>query len=60
MIELRWAVPPETTTARPVLQWRQRYTHGPANALGRAWSWTEWEPVPTVVVEPPVPQPTKE
>lgn len=40
MIELRWAVPPETTTAPPVLQYRQ--------TLVGAWS--DWQTVPRVVV----------
>lgn len=50
MIELRWAVPPETTTAPPVLQYRQTV----------AGYWPEdWQDVPRVVVTPEAPTETR-
>jgi hypothetical protein len=52
MVELRWAVPAETTTKGPRLQYR---THG-GPGLG---SWSDWFDVPHVVVQQePTPAPT--
>jgi hypothetical protein len=41
MIQLRWAIPPTTTTKPPALQYRQ----------GGKGQWTDWLDVPTVVVD---------
>lgn len=40
-VELRWAVPPNTTAESRVLQYRRRHSEG---------GWTDWESVPVVVV----------
>ena len=46
MIELRWVVPPGTTTQPPRLQWRSRK----ADPWGQFTLWTDWTFVPTVVM----------
>ena len=50
MVELRWVVPPHTTTLPAKLQWR---AHQPVVEIGGnlcVGDWTEWEDVPTVVL----------
>jgi hypothetical protein len=57
MVELRWAVPAETTTKAPRLQYRQC---SPVISFGAGTGWSEWQDVPWVVVpeEAPKPAPT--
>lgn len=45
-IELRWAVPPDTTTNRPILQWREFESDDQGDILLR-----DWTTVPVVVVD---------
>lgn len=58
-IELRWAVPPDTTTNRPILQWREIDIRG--GCIIR-----DWTTVPVVVADsdddahPPAPEGGKE
>lgn len=55
MVELRWAVPAETTTKAPRLQYRQL----PSVVSFGGPGWSEWQDVPWVVVpEAPQPAPT--
>lgn len=44
-VELRWAVPPWTTTEKAVLQYRVLTSAGEG-----LWFYSEWKDVPTVVV----------
>lgn len=55
MVELRWAVPEGTSTARPKLQYREL-----SNVGGGLGLWGEWTDVPMVVVpsDPQRPVPT--
>lgn len=48
-VELRWFKP---DFGPAILQMRTTETHGPENALGRAWRWTEWVEVPVVLAAP--------
>ena len=52
VIELRWAVPPNTTTEQPRLQMRVLIGYmdasGALNVMGAEWS--EWKDVPRVVL----------
>lgn len=52
VVELRWAVPAETTTQAPRLQYRQRPDE---IRFGGGDPWTDWKDVPLVVVAQPVP-----
>lgn len=50
MVELRWVVPPHTTTLPAKLQWR---VHLPVVYIGTLCpgdGWTDWQDVPTVVL----------
>jgi hypothetical protein len=52
MIELRWVRTPHTTTAPAELQFR---VHLPVVDIGGSLcpgDWTEWQNVPTVVIDP--------
>ena len=49
MIELRWAVSPETTTQPPKLQWRMSVAVDASGAFCPGEP-GEWQDVPTVVV----------
>ena len=51
MVELRWVLPPGTTTKPPTLQWRTRK----ADPCGLLTLWEDWQDVPTAVV-PEVPR----
>jgi hypothetical protein len=52
MIELRWSVPPTTTTEPPILQyrWLQGYMDASGAYNVAHADWSEWKDVPRVVV----------